>query len=45
VVGIPVRDLEQAVRLLTLVLVAVLDPMVVALLLAASVHARRASSF
>jgi len=41
VVGIPATDLERAVRLVTLALVAVLDPMAVALLLAAGVHTRR----
>jgi len=44
-IGIPATDLERAVRLLTLALVAVLDPMAVALLLAAGVHAKRAGSF
>ncbi|MGJ5040896.1 hypothetical protein [Bradyrhizobium sp. HKCCYLRH1062] len=44
-IGIPAADFERAVRLLTLALVAVLDPMAVALLLAAGVHARRAGSF
>ncbi|WP_315719746.1 MULTISPECIES: hypothetical protein [unclassified Bradyrhizobium] len=39
--GIPATDFERAVKLLTLALVAVLDPMAVALLLAAGVHARR----
>ncbi|WP_316168914.1 MULTISPECIES: hypothetical protein [unclassified Bradyrhizobium] len=43
--GIPATDFERAVRLLTLALVAVLDPMAVALLLAAGVHARRAGTF
>ncbi|WP_316159352.1 MULTISPECIES: hypothetical protein [unclassified Bradyrhizobium] len=42
--GIPATDFERAVRLLTLALVAVLDPMAVALLLAAGVHARRVGS-
>jgi hypothetical protein len=37
-----VTDFERAVRLLTLALVAVLDPMAVALLLAAGIHTRRA---
>ena len=41
VVGMPATDLERAVRLVTLSLVAVLDPMAVALLLAAGFHARR----
>jgi uncharacterized coiled-coil protein SlyX len=41
VVGIPATDLERPVRLLTLALVVVLDPMAVALLLAAGVHTRR----
>jgi len=41
VVGMPATDLERAVRLVTLALVAVLDPMAVALLLAAGVHTRR----
>jgi hypothetical protein len=41
-VGMPVTDFERAVRLLTLALVAVLDPMAVALLLAAGIHTRRA---
>ena len=40
-VGIPTTDLERAVRLVTLALVAVLDPMAVVLLLAAGVHTRR----
>jgi hypothetical protein len=44
VVGIPATDLERPVRLVTLARVAVLDPMVVALLLAAGVRARRAGS-
>ncbi|BAM92886.1 membrane hypothetical protein [Bradyrhizobium oligotrophicum S58] len=44
-IGIPATDFERAVRLLTLALVAVLDPMAVALLLAAGVHSRRAGSF
>jgi hypothetical protein len=43
--GIPATDFERAVRLLTLALVAVLDPMGVALLLAAGVHAKREGSF
>jgi hypothetical protein len=41
VVGMPATDLERAVRLVTPALVVVLDPMAVALLLAAGVHARR----
>jgi hypothetical protein len=41
VVGIPATDLERPVRLLTLALVVVLDPMAVALLLAAGVRTRR----
>jgi hypothetical protein len=44
-IGIPATDFERAVRLLTLALVAVLDPMAVALLLAAGVHGRRAGPF
>jgi hypothetical protein len=36
--GMPATDLERSVRLLTLALVAVLDPMAVALLLAAGTH-------
>ncbi|MGJ5134377.1 hypothetical protein [Bradyrhizobium oligotrophicum] len=40
--GTPANDLERPVRLLTLALVAVLDPLAVALLLAAGIHARRA---
>jgi hypothetical protein len=43
-VGVPATDFERAVRLLTLALVAVLDPMAVALLLAAGAHTRRAGS-
>jgi hypothetical protein len=43
--GIPATDLERPVRLVTLALVAVLDPMAVALLLAAGVRARCAGSF
>jgi hypothetical protein len=38
--GTPATDLERPVRLLTLALVAVLDPMAVALLLAAGTHTR-----
>jgi len=37
-IGTPATDLERPVRLLTLALVAVLDPMAVALLLAAGTH-------
>jgi len=43
-IGAPATDLEQPVRLLTLALVAVLDPMAVALLLAAGSYTVRASS-
>jgi len=43
-IGTSTADLERPVRLLTLVLVAVLDPMAVALLLAAGTQAPRASS-
>lgn len=39
--GTPATDLERPVRLLTLALVAVLDPMAVALLLAAGTRMRR----
>jgi len=42
--GIPATDLERPVRLLTLALVAVLDPMAVVLLLAAGMHTTRAGS-
>jgi hypothetical protein len=42
--GIPATDLERPVRLLTLALVAVLDPMAIALLLAAGTSTRRAGS-
>jgi hypothetical protein len=42
--GIPATDLERPVRLLTLALVAVLDPMAVVLLLAAGIHTTRAGS-
>jgi hypothetical protein len=42
--GIPATDLERPVRLLTLALVAVLDPMAVLLLLAASIHTARTGS-
>jgi hypothetical protein len=41
-IGMPPTDLERPVRLLTLALVAVLDPMAVALLLAAGAHTTRA---
>jgi hypothetical protein len=40
--GMPATDLERPVRILTLALVAVLDPMAVALLLAAGAHTARA---
>jgi hypothetical protein len=43
-IGTPATDLERPVRLLTLALVAVLDPLAVALLLAAGAHTTRASS-
>jgi hypothetical protein len=43
-IGTPATDLERPVRLLTLALVAVLDPMAVALLLAAGAHTARAGS-
>jgi hypothetical protein len=43
-IGAPASDLERPVRLLTLALVAVLDPMAVALLLAAGAHTARAGS-
>jgi hypothetical protein len=43
-IGAPATDLERPVRLLTLALVAVLDPMAVALLLAAGAHTKRAAS-
>jgi hypothetical protein len=43
-IGAPTSDLERPVRLLTLALVAVLDPMAVALLLAAGAHSARAGS-
>jgi hypothetical protein len=43
-IGTPATDLERPVRLLTLALVAVLDPLAVALLLAAGTHTRRAGS-
>ena len=39
--GAPATDLERPVRLLTLALVAVLDPMAVVLLLAAGIHTKR----
>jgi hypothetical protein len=41
-IGTPATDLERPVRLLTLALVAVLDPMAVVLLLAAGAHTTRA---
>ena len=41
-IGMPASDLERPVRLLTLALVAVLDPMAMALLLAAGAHTTRA---
>jgi len=41
-IGMPSTDLERPVRMLTLALVAVLDPMAVALLLAAGAHTARA---
>ena len=40
--GAPATDLERPVRLLTLALVAVLDPMAVVLLLAAGIRTTRA---
>jgi hypothetical protein len=43
-IGAPATDLERPVRLLTLALVAVLDPLAVALLLAAGTHTRRVGS-
>jgi hypothetical protein len=43
-IGTPASDLERPVHLLTLTLVAVLDPMAMALLLAAGTHMRRAGS-
>ena len=43
-IGTPATDLERPVRLLTLALVAVLDPLAVALLLAAGTHTRRVGS-
>jgi len=43
-IGTPATDLERPVRLLTLALVAVLDPLAVALLLAAGLHARGVGS-
>ena len=42
--GAPATDLERPVRLLTLALVAVLDPMAVVLLLAAGIHTTRAGT-
>ena len=41
--GAPATDLERPVRLLTLALVAVLDPMAVVLLLAAGIRTTRAA--
>ena len=43
-IGTPATDLERPVRLLTLALVAVLDPLAVALLFAAGTHTRRMGS-
>jgi hypothetical protein len=43
-IGMPTADLERPVRMLTLALVAVLDPMAVALLLAAGSHTTSARS-
>jgi hypothetical protein len=43
-IGTPATDLERPVRLLTLALVDVLDPLAVALLLAAGTHTRRVGS-
>jgi hypothetical protein len=43
-IGTPATDLERPVRLLILALVAVLDPMAVALLLAAGIHTTRDGS-
>ena len=43
-IGTPASDLERPVRLLTLALVAVLDPLAMALLLAAGTHTRRVGS-
>lgn len=43
-IGTPATDLERPIRLLTLALVAVLDPLAVALLLAAGAHTTRANS-
>jgi len=43
-IGTPATDLERPVRVLTLALVAVLDPLAVALLLAAGTHTRRVGS-
>ena len=42
--GLPASDLERPVRLLTLALVAVLDPMAVVLLLTAGIRTARAGS-
>ena len=43
-IGAAATDLERPVRLLTLALVAVLDPLAVALLFAAGTHTRRMGS-
>jgi hypothetical protein len=43
-IGAPATDLERPVPLLTLALVAVLDPLAVALLLAAGAHTKRAGA-
>jgi len=43
-IGTPATDLDRPVRLLTLALIAVLDPLAVALLLAAGTHTRRVGS-
>jgi len=43
-IGTPATDLKRPVRLLTLALVVVLDPLAVALLLAAGTHTRRVGS-
>jgi hypothetical protein len=43
-IGTPATDLERPVRLLTLALVAVLDPMAVVLLLTAGIHTARGGS-
>jgi len=42
--GMPATDLERPVRLLTLALVVVLDPMAVMLLLAAGISTARSGS-